>query len=282
MSERQPRSRRRRRRNRGRGRRPAVIEEGGSQTDAAEAAPDEDHDSGHGRAERPSTERRRGARVQRDRERRKTILGLPRMIFFIMAGLVVVIIVTTIANQLVTPSDDIAGARRFPDQGRRHLAAGEDFALDDYNTYPPTSGPQAEQGATPGIYGPGEEDEAFQQPPPFAELLPILERGGIVIYYDPGRVSDIDLGALKRSFVEPARAAGLTLLSLVALDLAPPDGSPIAPIVATAWRHTLEIEVLDEAAQDLLRDFITPAPAGLYLRFVLDPRPPAPSGAQGS
>ena len=273
MSERKPGSRRRRRRNRGRGRRPPVIEEGGPQSDdAAEAAPDEDSDSGRGRGERSSTERKRGARVQQGRERPNTILGLPRMIFFIMAGLVVVIIVTTIANQLVTPSDDIAGARRFPDQGRRHLAAGEDFALDDYNSYPPTSGPQAAQSAAPGIYGPDEEDEAFREAPPFAELLPILEQGGIVIYYDPDRLSEIDVGALKRAFVEPARAAGLTLLSLVALD----DSLPAA-IVATAWRHALEIEVLDEAGQGLLGDFIAPAPTGLYLRFVLDPRPATPS-----
>ena len=265
MSEQQPRPRRRRNRNRNRNR-PPVIEEGGEQTSAVDVDNDGDGDGGDGGGK---TERRHGARVQDPEAQAKaarpnTILGMPRTIFIMMAGLLVVIIATTIAGQLVNNSDDIEGVDRFPDQGRRHLAEGE--AFDAYNSFPPTSGPQAAVGATPGVYGPDADDEAFRETPAFAQLLPILEQGGIVIYFDPGRVPDADVLLLRDRFVGPARTGGLSLLTLVPLD----DSLP-APIVATAWRHALVIDLLDESAQDLLSEFIAPSPVGLYERFVLSP-----------
>ena len=264
MSERPRRSRRRRRR-------PAVIEEGG-QEDGAQV------ESSSGDAQGRRTERRRGERIQKDGERRNTILGMPRFIFFIMAGLFTIVVVMPFAQELITDtSTDIDGVEQFPDPGRRHLAAGETLPLDEYNSFPPTSGPQAIDGAPPGIYAPDAEDEAFREVPPFAELLPILEQGGIVIYYDPDRLSDTDVEALQNIFVQSRREAGLDLLTLVALD----DSLPAA-IVATAWRHAMEIDVLDEDALDLLTEFIQPDPVGLYERFLLEPAADSGSAAEGS
>ena len=262
MSERPRRSRRRRRR-------PAVIEEGGQQSGQAQA------DSGSGDDDGGRTERRRGARVHDGPEKRNTILGMPRFIFFMMAGLFTIVVVMTVAQQFVDTSTNIEGVEAFPDQGRRHLAAGEAFDLDDYNSFPPTSGPQAVEGATPGIYGPDAEDEAFRQAPPFAELLPILEQGGIVVYYDPGRLSESDSVQLQ-SFVGQIRGdivvedspneRDLDLVALVELDESLP-----AAIVATSWRHILSLDVLDEDGLTLLAEFVSPDPLGLYARFVLDP-----------
>ena len=262
MSERRPTSRRRRRRRN----RPVVIEEGGpdgpttvdpGEGDAAaeDAAPAASAGGGGGR-----TDRRRGARVQKDGARPNTILGMPRFMFFMMAALLVAVGGTTIAGQLVEPSDQIAGVVEYADQGRRHLAEGESFAA--YNSFPPTSGPQAEAGVAPGVYGPGAA-------PSFAQLLPILEQGGVVVYYDPARLPQADAETL-RGFVQVRSNSGWDLLTLVALD----DSLP-SPIVATAWRHALSIETLDEDALELLTVFVDPDPGGLYQRFVLEPTPPA-------
>jgi hypothetical protein len=244
-----------------------VIEEGGQ--DAPDAADDAGDDA---EADAPAaasagggggTDRRRGERVQRGQERRNTILGMPRFLFLTMAGLMVVLVATTIAGQLVDPPDQIAGVEEFSDQGRRHLAAGETFDAADYNSFPPTSGPQAAEGVAPGIYEPG-------QAPSFAQLLPILERGGIVVYYDPSRLPAADAEEL-RGFVEVRNNGGWDLLTLVALE----DSRLPSPIVATAWRHALAIETLDDDARELLVVFVDPDPAGLYRRFILETGPPA-------
>ena len=256
MSERHG-QRRRRRRRRSRHAAPPVIEEGGEE-EAASA----------GVEEKPRPERRRGARVQKAGDAKpNTILGMPRMLFFISAGLFAVIIATTVAGRLFDTTTEIEGVVPFPDQGRRHLQAGETFALSDYNSFPPTSGPQAVEGATPGIYRREAEDEAFRETPDFAALLPLLERGGVVIYYDPARIAGEALSALE-AFVATARDTGRGLLTLVELD----EGLEAeAPVVATAWRHLLPIEILDEAGQEAVGGFAAPSPEGFYLRFVLDP-----------
>ena len=269
MSERRPTSRRRRRRRN----RPVVIEEGGpdgpTTADPGEGDPGggdaaaEDADaaaSARGGGGGGRTDRRRGARVQKDGARPNTILGMPRFMFFMMAALLVAVGGTTIAGQLVGPSDQIAGVVEYPDQGRRHLADGESFAA--YNSFPPTSGPQAASGVAPGIYGPGAA-------PSFAQLLPILEQGGVVVYYDPARLSAADAETL-RGFVQVRSNSGWDLLTLVELDASLP-----SPIVATAWRHALSLETLDEDALELLTVFVDPDPDGLYQRFVLEQAPPA-------
>ncbi len=256
MSDRRPTSRRRRRRRN----RPVVIEEGGPDGPATVDPGEEDTASDDAAPAPARTERRRGARVQRDGARPNTIMGMPRFMFYMLAALVVVVGATTIAGQLVEPADQIAGVVEYPDQGRRHLADGESFAA--YNSFPPTSGPQAAAGVAPGFYGPGGA-------PSFAELLPILEQGGVVVYYDPARLPAADAETL-RGFVEVRSNSGWDLLTLVELDASLP-----SPVVATAWRHALWIETLDEDALELLTIFVDPDPGGLYGRFVLEPAAPA-------
>ncbi|PZC49419.1 MAG: Protein of unknown function (DUF3105) [Chloroflexi bacterium] len=287
MSERRSTSRsRRRRRNR-----TAVIEEGGQTTESDVLSPDSDEAepeaesggaSGGGKGGR--TERRRGEKVQQgEKPKPNTILGMPRFIFFIMAALLVVIISVQILGQVVSPSDQIDGVVEFPDQGRRHLTDGESFDIDSYNSFPPTSGPQAAVGATPGVYSADAEDAAFRDTPAFASLLPILEQGGVIIYYDPARLGADELAVLK-AFVGVLRGdisdnqdenvRDLQLVTLVEFNDALP-----AAIVATAWRHALEIDLLDDAAQNLIGEFVSPDPIGLYERFVLETAPPAGEGS---
>ena len=181
----------------------------------------------------------------------------------LLGGLLVAMI-AVFAMQLIFPPEDVVevqGVQSFPDQGRRHLEAGETF--DAYNSSPPTSGPQPTDGAEAGVYLP--DDESIPQP---VEMLPLLERGGIVIYYDPAAYTNADnpsdlLGAMQslRQFRER--------LAVVPIEgLAEQHGG--ATIVAAAWRSLLVINAWDAEGNDQLTAFLQNAPDGYYDRYRLE------------
>lgn len=279
MVDRNPRKRRRRRR-RSRGERVerAVIEERGADaasddsTDAASDAPSDEKKQG---------KTRRGERVKRGGSPPGTILGMPRFLFIMGAGLAVFFVVILVSQQILGPVDlnDIGEVVRVPDQGRRHLTADEEFTA--YNSLPATSGPQPAVGAAPGIYGP-DEPEPFSTIPPPADFLPMLERGGMVIYYDPAVVTDRNLDAL-RARVERL-LEGPRIMALVPLQGLADNALPLearAPVVATAWRHLLAIRTLDEEGTIALAEFTAADPTGYYGRFILDDQAqPALSAAE--
>ena len=172
--------------------------------------------------------------------------------------------VAVFAMQLIFPPDDVVevqGVQSFPDQGRRHLQEGETF--DAYNSSPPTSGPQLAEGAEADVYLP--DDDFIPQP---AEMLPLLERGGIVIYYDPDTYSSAEnpsslLGAMQslRQFRER--------LAVVPIDgLAEAHNG--ATIVLAAWRTLLAIERWDVEGNEQLTTFLQNAPDGYYDRYRLE------------
>ena len=86
--------------------------------------------------------RDRGASAE---PRKRTIFGLPRMSFALLAGLLVAMIALFGFQILFPPSEvtEIRGIIAYPDQGRRHLADGETF--NGYNSSPPTSGPHHDE-----------------------------------------------------------------------------------------------------------------------------------------
>lgn len=275
MSDRKPRRRRRRRRSRGQAANPPPAQDSG---DSA-PPPSDDSDA------EPAAAGRRGARGDgKRRARPQTVWGIPRTMFMIGIGLIFMTIVVFILPEIVSSSDDddrieFTKLRQFPDQGRRHLTAGATF--DSYNSFPPTSGPQAEEGSPPGIYGP-DEPAPFDVPPAPAEFLPLLELGGLVFYYDPGALPSSDAEEL-RAFVaaqlDLGRNVALAPIEQLAQRIKPAEAS--APIIAAAWRHHLLIQALDEegapipglddAGAEQLRAFAAPDPDGYYERFILDP-----------
>ena len=215
-----------------------------------------------------STERGRGGGKRsgssaEQPQRRSTIFGMPRMTVALLGGLLVAMI-AVFAMQLIFPPEEVAkveGVQTFPDQGRRHLDEGETF--DAYNSSPPTSGPQQAESPEADVYLP--DDEFIPQP---AEMLPLLERGGVVIYYDPGVYADADnpsglLGAMQslRQFRER--------LAVVPIDgLA--DAHDGATIVVAAWRSLLRIAQWDADGNDQLTAFMQNAPDGYYDRYRLE------------
>ena len=188
---------------------------------------------------------------------------MPRMTVALLGGLLVAMI-AVFAMQLIFPPDDVIevqGVQVYPDQGRRHLDEGETF--DAYNSSPPTSGPQLAESPPADVYLP--DDEFVPEP---AEMLPLLERGGIVIYYDPDSYADADdpsglLGAMVslRQFRERLAVVPITGLA---------DQHQGATIVAVAWRTLLPIAQWDADGNEQLTAFMQNAPDGYYDRYRLE------------
>lgn len=197
------------------------------------------------------------------------IFGLPRLVVAVGSGLVFALLLVGLLTLLSSRPDDEANAIRLPDQGRRHLAAGESFEL--YNSVPPTSGPHPVAGAPPGVYG-AEEPAPFDTLPSAGAVLALLEQGGLALYYDPEALPSSDREAL-RAFVEALRPLRPLLLLMPLAGLANEAQPTVAraPIVVAAWRHLLPIAELDEEGRGALEEFVQPASAGgFYERFVLD------------
>lgn len=256
MTQRPARRRQRRRRTSRRADNPA-----GAQPEAArsEAAGSESGDGGDGG-------RKRGERASPPAKRKDTIFGMPRLAFSLIAGLLVAM-VAVFAMQLIFPNDRVAeveGVEVYADQGWRQLGAGERFG--EYNSFPPTSGPLPYSEAGPeaaayGADGSGGECSVISGP---EGLLPVLSRGGVVIYYD----SEMDAGDLS-AWYEAQRLSRqkLALAPLEGLRGSREDG---APIVAAAWRTLLPVQALDEDGREQLGAFIQYQPDGYYDRYQLD------------
>jgi hypothetical protein len=256
MSE-QQRARRRRQRQRRRQRRrddaPLIEGEVVDEQDGEVA----DDDSG----DEPDNRRRGGDDGGGSAPRRNTIFGMPRFMFTMTVGIFAALLFVIILQQVLGPAtDDIDGVQRFPDLGRRHLAAGEVF--DDYNSNPATSGPQNIEGVPSGIYGPDEE-APFDFIPASADLLPVLEAGGIAIHYRSDLVPEAGQLALRDLF---ARTLALNIVLTV-------NPTIETPIVAAAWGHLFALTELDDDFIDQLERFIAGEDEGFYRRFVLETDP---------
>ena len=256
MSE-QQRARRRRQRQRRRQRRRDEAPE----FDAQDASGDDQDDDSAAEPEPSTSESRKGERVLGDAPARsKSIFGMPRIVFAMSVGIFAALLIVIVLGEIISVSDDIEGVNRFPDQGRRHLAAGEVF--DDYNSNPPTSGPQDAAGVPAGVYGP-DEPAPLNFTPTAAQLLPVLEAGGIVIQYRPDLLPEPDLELLRANI----RALGNLNVILA------PNPTIDTAIAATAWTHILAISDLEDNFIERLGIFIAGEETGFYLRFVLEQDP---------
>lgn len=147
-----------------------------------------------------------------------------------------------------TPSE--AAGRQYADDGGTHVADGVDCRIapqsdpncgaGDYSSLPATSGPHW---GTPSGWG------VFSTPLSEAQTIHNLEHGGIVIWYDPGAVDAASIEALG-SYVDTQVASGVS--GRYKFILSPWGGEdPLpAPVIATAWRWSLELETADTDAID--------------------------------
>ena len=140
-----------------------------------------------------------------------------------------------------------------PASGQTHVSDGIDCRTpagaaqanacgdaDPYSSLPATSGPHWNSPANWGVYA---------MPQPETQLGHNLEHGGIVIWYDPGRLDAEAVDTLTQ-YVTSQTASGVG--GRFKFILTPWGGNAElpAPIVVTAWRYLLELEEADTGAID--------------------------------
>ena len=163
-------------------------------------------------------------------------------------GGVLLIGVALIALVLILGSgpNPSAGVRQ-PDDGTQHVSVGTTCRSpsapcgpNPYSSTPGTSGPHWDPSgiANWGVYA---------QPQNETQVIHNLEHGGIVIWYDPERVSDEDVSALTQ-LVERQVSQGIG--GRYKWILTPWDGTDElpSPIVVTSWNWLLELDEADIGA----------------------------------
>ncbi len=121
----------------------------------------------------------------------------------------------------------ISSVQQHDSRGNAHVAAGTEI---EYQRIPPTSGTHYPTTVEAGLY---------EQTPPLGALVHSLEHGAVVIYYDPGQIDQ----ATEDSLEAFAAAHTGTWESVIVVPM--PEAGPTAPVVLTAWRHSLRLEDYD-------------------------------------
>ena len=178
--------------------------------------------------------------------------GLPDWRLLLIGGVIVIgLIILALVLLLGGGANPNAGTQ-LPDDGNAHVAIGVDCraapqsdpncGTSPYSSLPAASGPHWDPS---GIA----EWGVYSTPQPETQLIHNLEHGGIVIWYDPERLDADGIDALT-SYVNAQTATGIS--GRYKFILSPWGGSePLpAPVVATAWRHLLELETADTDAID--------------------------------
>jgi hypothetical protein len=159
----------------------------------------------------------------------------------LLAGVLVVVLVLLLGSGS-NPNAGVAQA----DDGATHITDGATcrenptscgVSQNPYSSLPATSGPHW---GTPTNWG------VYATPANESQLIHNLEHGGIVIWYDPS-LDAASVDTLVR-YVETQTASGVSgryKFILTPWGGADPLGSPV---VATAWRYTLELETADTGA----------------------------------
>jgi Protein of unknown function (DUF3105) len=200
--------------------------------------------------------RRRTSGIQRQRASAEAMnrridqggsVGLPDWRLLLIGG-VLVIGVLLLALVLLFgggPAENVGV--QHPDDGGTHVADGTDCRSqpdvcgpNPYSSLPATSGPHW---GTPAAWG------VYTTPLPESQAIHNLEHGGIVIWYDPAALTVENIDALA-NHVETQNASGIS--GRYKFILSPWGGSePLpAPVVATAWRWSLELQTADIDAID--------------------------------
>lgn len=129
----------------------------------------------------------------------------------------------------------------IPDLGRGHVRAGSPV---NYNSNPPTSGQHYDTWAQWGIYDGAPAD---------GQLVHNLEHGGIIISYNPDRVSGEEL--------EQLRALTRELAGINPRIILTPRENLDSPVALTAWGYLQKLESVDvEAIKEFYNAHIARGP----------------------
>jgi hypothetical protein len=199
--------------------------------------------SGIQRRERASAE----ALGRRLDERRAS--ALPDWRLLLIGGVVVVGVLILGLVIIFGSGPDANAGTQHPDDGTSHVAVGTTCrspeapcGADPYSSIPGTSGPHWDPSgiASWGVYSTPQNE---------SQVIHNLEHGGIVIWYDPEALEADGIDALTR-YVDAQVASGLSgRYKFIVSPWGGIDPLP-SPVVATAWRYSLELETADTDAID--------------------------------
>ncbi len=152
------------------------------------------------------------------------------------AGAAVLVIAAVLAWFFMfrdTVDTSALGVETFEDQGRDHLDPGE--TNPNYNSNPPTSGAHDPSPVAWGVYTAGLEPFPTNE-----NLVHNLEHGGVVIYYDPSKLSADEQKALieKGVFWVKDKRTKVVVVPWTGLK----EGVAVA---TTAWTKLMELPALD-------------------------------------
>jgi hypothetical protein len=178
--------------------------------------------------------------------------ALPDWRLLLIGGVLVVgVLILALVLLLGGTPSETAGTQH-PNDGGTHVPPGVDCRAapqshpncgdGQYSSLPATSGPHWDP---TGIANWG----VYSTPQPETQLLHNLEHGGIVIWYDADALDAASVEALA-GYVNTQVASGVS--GRYKFILSPWGGQdPLpAPVVATAWRWSLELETADTDAID--------------------------------
>src|SRR4029077_13459111 len=159
-----------------------------------------------------------------------------------LAGAIVVAIAVVAIAFLVSSGDKKNQGILEPDGGRQHVAAG---TIPTYNSTPATSGPHWNvPGVAPMNWG------VYTSAVPEPAALHNLEHGGIVIWYQPSKLSADQVAALANLVNAQIRTSQFKFI------LSPWTGKDFGhPIAVTAWRYLLYLDTADTDAIHAFADF---------------------------
>jgi hypothetical protein len=175
---------------------------------------------------------------------------LPDWRLLLIGGVVVVGVLILALVLLLGGAPNPNAGVQHADDGGLHVAPGVDCRAAPqsdancgdgrYSSLPATSGPHWDPSglANWGVYS---------TPQPETQLIHNLEHGGIVIWYDPQALEAADIDALT-GYVNAQVASGQSGRYKFILSPWGGDDPLPAPVVATAWRYTLELATADTDA----------------------------------
>jgi len=122
----------------------------------------------------------------------------------------------------------LENVEKFPSEGTSHVSPDTDI---EYERIPPTSGPHYGSTTSAGYY---------EERPSFGSLVHSLEHGAVVIYYDPGTITQSAKAHLQ-SYAQEYTGAWQSVIVVPH-----PEEDPESPYVLTAWRTKLELDSYDK------------------------------------
>jgi len=143
----------------------------------------------------------------------------------------VIAIILFVVVLLIINVPDIG--QKFPDMGNRHIGSVE-ATHESYNSNPPTSGPHVENIAPWGVSREIVPDEL---------QVHNLEDGGIVIQYNPDKISGEEINQLEQ-IVNDSTRSHLLLAPRYEMEY---------KIVLTAWTRLLSLDSIDGV---MIKEFI--------------------------